>query len=322
METDRMWLELTEALRERLGLEVAAAVPLTLGWMNRKWRIRTNRGEYVLKQYHRGRYTDARVPELRRALGQQQRLHEAGLLCPKLLERDGRVLHETASGERFSVMAFCRGEVPAQGRLSPGQLHHLGRLTAEMHRLLNDGTLGSETRPQSVLQSVAERLDYLDGVELALREQGAEDAWLRIVESHRETAAFIDIAELRESPPGWAHRDLWRDNLLVEGDGVAALLDFDRLHYDHPEHDMARALLSGCYADGIYDADRAAHFAAGYRTVLPLPEEAEERALKLLYWIECQWWIRPNMTREGEGPPVQFREEMAWLARRFGGGRG
>lgn len=312
---DMLLCELIEAAEFIISERIVHASPVARGWLNRKWKVETAAGEaYLLKQYHRERYGDSRIPALKVALSRQQWLHRAGLPSPQLVERAGEVLHTTSGGERFSLMSYIEGDIPQSGRLSRRQLRSFGSAAGQLHTLLNGGTLTADTPPITVLSSRSERLGRLDELEALLRTQGVVSAWQYQLDLHREAAQSIDPAELAASPPGFAHRDLWADNVLVREDALAAVLDFDRLGFDYPEHDIARALLSCCYRDGQYDAGAEAAWLEGYVSLRPLSESDLSRAKRLLYWVELDWWIRPDMVHELSGPPARFREELAWLA--------
>lgn len=281
---DVPFAELSACVAERFGLQIKEHVPVRQGWLNRKWRIRTDRGEWFLKQYDRRRYDDRNTGELRLALTRQNRLREAGVPCPRLLTRDGEALQTSPSGERFAVMEVCRGSPLRPGRFTGTQLYRLGVAAGRMHRVLNDGTLEKKERPAFILPSVQDRLAYLDRVERDVRERKKEYL-LPLLDLHRKAAERFDPSAVADAGPGWAHRDLWADNVLFDGDELSAILDFDRLRFDYPEADVARALMSCCLADGRMDWDLAHAFLAGYRSAYPFARGALPRSLHLLYWM-------------------------------------
>ncbi len=113
---------------------------------------------------------------------------------------------------------------------------------------------------------------------------------------------------------GWAHRDLWVDNLLFEQDRLSAILDFDRLNYDYPELDVARAILSCSLLKDDFQAGNARAFLSGYRTECEFPVGKFVRALRMLWYMESPWWITKTMDQHSV-PPARFAEEMLWLAK-------
>ncbi|CAH0120195.1 Homoserine kinase [Paenibacillus sp. CECT 9249] len=309
-----LFRELQNTVADRLGMTIIHAVPIRFGYLNRKWKIRTDRGDYVLKQYSRARYREDHFPALHAALFTQNRLHDRGIPCPYLVMSQNDVLHVSSEGERFSVMTFCHGNIVKPGFLIGRHLYHLGKWTGRMHRFLNDGSMAmpEEPEPQFIPPSQAERMKHWDRVERELRSKYKTEL-LPVLERHRAAAAKINLPLMLQSRAGWAHRDLWTDNLLFSADRLSAILDFDRLRYDYPEADVARALMSCCFAQGRFDTSLANAFLEGYREEYPFEQEALPRSLLMLYWMECEWWIHSEMD-SSSAPPARFREEMAWLA--------
>jgi homoserine kinase type II len=312
-EETTIYEELAGDAAGRFGFRIRSAAPVRRGWRNKKWVLDTDRGRYLLKQFDSRRYGFDLNEPIRFGLRQQNRLHAAGLPCPRLMtDRYGEVLHVAANGERYNVMEYIEGALLAPGGTTQRQLHALGLATARMHNVLNDGSLGVRAHTEFVPPSRAERLAHWDRVEAQMREAG-KTGLLGAVELHRETTALLEIEDFRLAEAGWAHRDLWLDNLLFTEQGVAAVLDFDRLRYDVPALDAARALLNACMAGGEWLRPLAEAFASGYRLERALTEETLDRAMRLLYWLESEWWIRADMDL-AKGPPVRFVEEMHWLA--------
>ncbi|CAM4004614.1 phosphotransferase [Lederbergia lenta] len=83
-----------------------------------------------------------------------------------------------------------------------------------------------------------------------------------------------------------AHRDLWMDNLLFKGNKITAILDFDRLKYDYPQLDIARAILSGALNEKGFDVTLAVTFMNGYIETYLLSKDYLVNALRLLWYME------------------------------------
>lgn len=295
----------------RFGFAILETSCLPGGYLNEKWLLKTDAGCFVLKQYHPKRYKHPAI--LHRALLQQQRLHKAGIPCPQPLEHDGAVLLEAESGTRFMVMEFCEGERVEAGSGTEARLYELGRVIGRMHQVLNDGSLGTEPLPLFVPPRREERLAYWE--ELLIRaEREGNDRLAATFELHRRATERMDWRRLQQVPSGWAHRDLWSDNLLFREQTVAAVLDFDRLHYEYPEMDLARALLSLALKERGLDAGAARACLAGYRESYPAySTDSLVTAIHLLYCMESEWWIRPDMEKHSAAP-ARFALEMNWLA--------
>ncbi|TYP74709.1 phosphotransferase [Paenibacillus methanolicus] len=308
--------DLLRACLRGWGWRVREAVPIKRGWMNLKWRIVTDEGDFLLKQYNRERYKLYDPEALSFAFEQQTRLHDAGLPCPRPLAHQDRVMLDSERGERFMVMPFCPGRLVPPGGASADQMYGLGRAAGLMHRLLNDGTnrkmaAGPQFRPPSR----EERLAHWDAVRGQAVAAGREEL-LDDIDTQRRATETIALTAFESLQTGWAHRDLWADNLLFDDSRVSAILDFDRLKYDYPALDIARAVLSLALGESL-DATLAEAFVMGYREERALAAGELSRALQMLWYLESPWWITAEGSECGL-PPERFAYEMNWLANNLG----
>jgi Ser/Thr protein kinase RdoA (MazF antagonist) len=316
-EAERICEDLLEASERLFDLQIRQVKPIHQGWLNLKWRLDTNKGSFLLKQYNKERNKPSRLDGLFRALKMQQRLSFEGTACPRLLTASEglEVIHRSAADEHFVVMEYVEGENIRPGKLNPQQMHSLGKATGYMHRLLNDeaGALTTENAaPQFLPPARKERRAHW--LEMLNNAEASGKAHLRpYIEMQLHAAEVLTLDDLPWEETGWAHRDLWVDNLLFNGEELSALLDFDRLNVDYPLADIARAVISCALDDGVLNRSAAAAFVEGYRLERFLPSGALERSLRMLWYMESTWWVTLNMD-EYSVPPNRFAEEMTWLA--------
>nr|WP_231574044.1 hypothetical protein [Paenibacillus sp. FSL R5-0345] len=82
--TEEMILEdLIKTFHQSFGLNVIETTSIKRGWLNLKWKVTTDAGEFLFKQYNKERYKLYNPEELLLALSQQIRLYDQGLACPK-----------------------------------------------------------------------------------------------------------------------------------------------------------------------------------------------------------------------------------------------
>ncbi|MCE5171145.1 phosphotransferase [Paenibacillus profundus] len=307
---DPLLIELADISKPLFGLQIESWQPIARGWLNLKWKITTEQGEFVLKKYHSNRFKNVEV--LTRALQQQQRLHEAGIPCPKLMADKGRLLHASSANEHFIIMDYSTGEIVKPGHFNRQQMVDLGCVTGKIHRVLNDGTLGMESEPQFVPPERKERMLHWQNA-LAEAQHSNNRQIAANIALQMNVTETLDLDAFSECKTGWAHRDLWVDNLLFHKDRVSAVLDFDRLHFEYPEIDVARAILSCALHHGHFHQELASAFLEGYRTEADFPSGSLVRALRLLWYLESIWWISANMEKHN-AVQTRFAEEMLWLA--------
>lgn len=301
--------DLIQTFHRFFNLSVLESTPIKRGWLNLKWKVTTESGQFLLKQYNKRRLNNPEA--LLFAFSQQVRLFDQGLACPKLLSHNESILLETDNGERFMVMEYCQGKLIPPGKTNVHQIYDLGRATGKMHRLLNDGTLRIRKSPQFIPPCREERLAHWNAVWEQAKEAGKTQL-LADIETQRRATEDMNIEILELLQLGWAHRDLWVDNLLFNDNRLTAILDFDRLRYDYPQLDVARAVIS-CALDDNLDVSLASAFIEGYSEERTVVKGYLTNSLRLLWYMESTWWINANMDQHSV-PPARFAKEMLWLA--------
>lgn len=314
LSNDIIYQDLGQACESLFGLQLQNPTALKLGLMNLKWKVDTNQGTFVLKQFSRERYERYDIDQLAKeqefALREQVRHHHLGTPCPKLFTHEGNTIHRSRGGERFVVMEFVDGKNVMPGTLNEEQMYALGRETAKMHLIMNDGTHRSVGTPKFIPPSKPERLQQWHSL---LEQSQGNERLVPLIEQQIHTLEQFTLELLDACRPGWAHRDLWVDNILFTGNEVAAILDFDRFAFDYPELDIARATMSGALCGQNFNRNAALAFYEGYQLERQTDKGTWVRSLRLLWYLESVWWVAPyaDRTRYQE---VQFENEMVWLA--------
>lgn len=311
--TEEMVLnDLINTCNRYFGFKVLDATPIKRGWLNLKWKITTDSGVFLIKQYNKERYKLYNHEELLLAFSQQMRLHNSGLPCPKLYSHEGQFLIESERGELFMLMDYCNGTVIPPGKLNVHQMYDLGRVTGYMHHLLNDGTLEIKKRPEFNPPSREKRLTHWESVWNHANNTGKSHL-LPILETQYKVTETINLGDFKLNETGWAHRDLWVDNLLFKEEKLSAVLDFDRMKYDYPKLDVARAVISGALDENNFNVSLAQAFIEGYSEQRLLEKGFIISSLKMLWFMESTWWINSIMDQHS-GPPERFAKEMLWLS--------
>jgi homoserine kinase type II len=309
--------EIVDTIERHFGLRVLSADPMERGWLNRKWKLATDDGERFAKQYHPERYRLHEPEKLRTALLRQMELKEAGLPCPKLFGVAGEPILITPSGVRFVVTDFCPGVVVEPGGANGNQMRSLGRVAGMMHGLLNGEVPGSNSpaRPHWEPES-PERMIEMWRRNWEASEQGKRgpDGFAAALDRQKNLIERLDVGQFAGCAVGWAHWDLWADNVLFAGDEVSAVLDFDRMRVLYPELDVARAVMSFALnaEASVMNKSLVEAFLAGYRERCIYPPGTLARSLKLLWCLESLNWMVHDMDQYS-APPARFARENIWL---------
>ncbi|PFE97976.1 homoserine kinase [Bacillus thuringiensis] len=302
-----------EALFE---FKIRNAIPIHRGWLNLKWKLETDAGDFVLKQYNQERYKMYNSDLLIQALQQQQRLHNNGVSCPRVLVYKNNVMHISKSDERFIVLEHKEGSLVSPGKVNQKEIHSLGQTIGYMHNLLNDGSLINGENPKFVPPTKEARLKHWEEKRREVEKLGKEHI-LPYIKLQQEATQLVNTEQFHNSQRGWVHRDLWVDNFLFLNDKVSAILDFDRMDYDYVELDIGRVVISCALSDGVLNKSLVASFLEGYRNELDFPVGNIVRAIQMLWYMESTWWIHANMDQHSV-PPSRFADEMNWIAENYG----
>lgn len=251
------------------------------GIENTNYFVTTDQGEFVLTLFERLGFE-----QLPFYLHLMKHLAARGIRVPDpAANADGDILH-TVCGKPAAVVNKLAG----QSQLQPQAVHcaAVGDMLARMHLAGED-----YNRSQPNLRGLpwwndtaAVVLPYLTP---------AQNALLRSeLAFQNHTAASSAYAAL---PRGPVHADLFRDNVMFDGEQLTGFFDFYFAGVDTWLFDLAVCLNDWCIdlPTGAHDAERAQALIAGYQAVRPL--QAAERQLlpallragALRFWISRLW---------------------------------
>ncbi|KWX81182.1 hypothetical protein AMQ84_00725 [Paenibacillus riograndensis] len=319
---DQIVNEIADWLKKHFSAEMLSAERVRRGLMNEKWIVETNKGRLFAKSYHPERFK-MHDPEFRgkieNALQLQLLFYQAGGPCPEPLVLEGRCMHILPCGRYMTVMTCCPGAMVPAGMIGEHGMHSLGRAAADMHAVWDSAAasgFGAAVPPEEPVWRLSrgemERTWEVNW-------DAARDSSERVRNALQLQKAIVDSLGDDDFTPltaGWAHLDLWADNLLFEGDALTAIVDFDRARYSFPALDLGRAVLSGTLSGRGFRKDAVSAFAEGYRSVRALPQGSLVRAIKYVWCIESLWWIKPSF-ESSSAVPVRFAEEMIHTAERW-----
>lgn len=178
-------------------------------------------------------------------------LRASGIPTP---ERLGAVAPgEVRVGDKCTaVFAWSAGEMSCQHGVSTTRAHALGRIVAQAH--------------QAVAGFGWRRAGRFTRADIGLRMQSIpRDAELApVLERLERTRAEVDAHWPTGLPSGPVHGDLFRDNLLWEGDEVSAVIDWESASDHFFAYDLAVTMLAWCMGD-VLDWELARALFDGYQ---------------------------------------------------------
>jgi len=247
------------------------------GIENTNYFVDTSAGRWVLTLFER--LTPAHLPY---HLDLMRHLAARGVACPDPLADDSGRLWSPLAGRPAALVT----RLPGRSLDRPGPTHcaAVGRLMARMHEAAADLPV-RQPNPRGLdwqLDAAARLAPQLPGAQAALLadELGAQQR-------------FAASALAQSLPAGAVHADLFRDNLLFDGDSVGGVIDFYFAGDDTWLFDLAVACNDWCNDErsGAFDRTRLDALLAGYQARRPLLAAEREawpmalRAAALRFWL-------------------------------------
>lgn len=251
------------------------------GIENTNYFATTDQGEYVLTLFER--LSSEQLPFYLRLM---KHLAGRGVAVPEPVANDDGHLVHSVCGKPAAMVNRLRGH----SVLTP-QVQHcaaVGSLLAHMHLAGRDFELNQPNLRGLPWwnETVPVILPFLDTAQAALLQ--SELAYQNHIAASAAYAAL---------PLGPVHADLFRDNVMFEGDTLTGAFDFYFAGVDRWLFDLAVTLNDWCidWPTGRHDSQRARSLLHAYGTVraLTAPERqllpAMLRAAALRFWISRLW---------------------------------
>jgi len=316
MQTDeaenRILFDITDHIRLTFGIEVLHAEANPLGFANLKWKLDTNEGPLFLKQYSHTRYSDELLQGVEQALQLQHLLYLQHIPCPTLLDREGAFIQRTVTGERYVLSSYVDGDMIVPGAATSGQMYELGAAVGHMHKLLKAHAPGGHPlhwSPHTKANTLqAWERNWKEA--LAYDDKAAAAKYIQALPKQRELLESFDCRNLEACEIGWAHWDLFADNLFFSGDRLAAILDFDRMNVVFTEFDLSRPLLSGTIGEAGMNIQAAKAYVAGFSEHMPICKDILLRAIHLTWWKEASWLSVRSIPFHTLS---RFADELVWI---------
>lgn len=286
-------------LQKSYGLECRSFSRVNGGFLNELWRVQTDRGEVLVKVFSPKRFSEKKMNDIEHALLMQQKLHAAGVCCPRAYAPALRYLNAQTV---YAVMDYCAGRNETPETITVPQMKSLGAEIARMHAAFDKLPCAGEKGYPVDCAALAEGLS-------SHMEAYGDDTLRRI-------AATWTAEAISRQPMALRHEDMTQDNVLFDDAGVTAIIDFDRASYHFALHDIGRAVLSFARTDVGLKVESVRAFLMGYNTVRPLSLQDIMQALRVTWLSEAAWWIGPQ-AEHLTGKALRFREDLLWLTENY-----
>ncbi len=204
-----------------------------------------------------------------------------GIPCPRpITDKSGVSLH-LLNGKPAALISCLKGQDVVVPNIK--QCSAVGKVLAQMHiaSLSFDVQANHHTHnPRGAdwrIKTAAQVMPHLSAADQQLLQ---------------ETMAFQAAFDTSQLPMGVIHADLFRDNVLFDGDDIGGLIDFYYACHDVLAYDLAIAVNDWCVeADGRLDESRLNAMLSAYQAVRPLSEAERDAWAGLLQIAALRFWL-------------------------------
>lgn len=259
-----------------LGL-VSKVRGISSGIENSNFFLTTEAGEFVLTIFENLHFS-----QLPFYLQLMRHLAERGVLVPKPIANHAGVILHSLHGKPASIVTKLQGEC----QMVPGPEHcaAVGNMLARMHVAAQDFELS-----QPNLRGLTWWRETLPLVLPYLDQQRSE------LLSHE--VAFqtqrMETAEWHALPHGPIHADLFRNNVMFDGEKLGGFFDFYFAGSDYWLFDVAVTVNDWCIdpETGVLDEPRVDAILAAYATVRPFTKAEQLAWVPMLRAAALRFWM-------------------------------
>lgn len=265
------WLK-DYAIGELLELKGIAS-----GITNTNYFVTTSQNKYVLTLFEHNS-----LDELPYFIDLMSHLAARGIPCPKpIADKAGNSLH-SLNGKPAVLISCLKGQDVTQPNVA--QCAAVGRVLAQMHV----ASLSFDLQPNHHNSHNSRGADWrIKTAALVMPHLSAAEQTLL-----SDTLAFQATFDLSALPSGVIHADLFRDNVLFDGDEIGGLIDFYYACHDVLAYDLAIAVNDWCVeADGRFDQTRLSAMLNAYHAVRPFSAAEQVAWPSLLRMAALRFWL-------------------------------
>lgn len=262
----RGWLQ-NYALGALLDLKGIAS-----GITNTNYFVTTESGRYVLTLFEKNT-----LEELPYFLDLMAHLAQHGIPCPQPVASNGGAFVDMLNGKPAALVSCLRGASLEEPQ--PVHCAEVGAFLARMH-------LAGQSFPAHMDNPRGPHWWNVTA-QAVLPMLNADEREL-LVEELTFQARFKNL----DLPRGVIHADLFRDNVLFDGDTLGGAIDFYYACNDVLAYDLAITVNDWCvHADGSLDEARLQAMLAAYQRVRPLSEAERMAWPALLRAGALRFWL-------------------------------
>ncbi|QEL56791.1 homoserine kinase [Chromobacterium paludis] len=245
---------------------------IAAGITNTNYFVTTTQGRYVLTLFE-----TLQLEELPYFLSLMSHLDKHGVACPAPIADNADRFASLLAGKPACLVSCLAGRDVNHPNAT--QCRAVGKMLAQLHK-------AGATFPQKMRNPRGPR--WWSRTAQLLYPQLPSDS----AEALREEIQFQDSHRFDHLPSGVIHADLFRDNVLLDGNNISGFIDFYYACNDILLYDVAIAVNDWARReDGELDDELARAFLNGYQSERPLTEAERACWPVMLRGAALRFWV-------------------------------
>lgn len=249
-------------LKDSYNISLDSVALISNGVINTNYICFAGDRKYILKLYNfKG------IDEIRFEVEVLEFLKHHNFPSPRLLTSKNNELIVIFQNKPSILFDYIEGENIKI--ITPKLLEQAGTLQAEMHNILKDfaPSVEKSTWDPGELKHLVK--EYKN----AVIESGFPEG-LKFMSFANQELERYDFPQ--DLPKGVTHQDIKSENIIVEGDKIKGIVDFDNSYVGAFLFDIATTIIWGCFKDELFDKKMFFSFINGYSKKRGLSELENE----------------------------------------------
>lgn len=270
-------------IQEKYGLQILNINRCDSGVLNDNYLIKTDKGNYIFRVYNFKNKEQVKFEtEILEFLKQKD------FPSPELLVDKNKELISDFNGKPCLFYKFIEGE--QLKNITPEMMGEIGESMGRLHNLSKDfqPSMKKPTWDPEELEKIA-----------------AENKDKMLNSGFPRAKELMDFTEIElakynfpgDLPKGITHQDIKPENIIVENDKIAGIVDFDNSYIGAFLHDITTTIIWICFKDNKLDENLMKELLSGYEKERQLTE-AEKKYLRpgIKFRLAREVFIGPFVT--------------------------
>lgn len=252
--------------------EITALQGIAAGITNTNYFVVTQQARYVLTIFEK-----SNLEELPYFVRLMQHLAQHQVPCPMPISDQSGESLRLIKGKPALLVTCLKGKDTETPSVS--QCAEVGRALAQLHQVGQSFEMTSKNQRDAVWRT--------ETATQIVQKLSTSDQHLL-----HQALTFQAQLDLSELPQGVIHGDLFRDNVLFDGEQLGGFIDFYYACNDVLAYDVAIAVNDWClFEDGEFDEPRLNAFMQAYNEVRPFNAKEQQAWQGLLCIAALRFWL-------------------------------